>query len=113
MVEVKLSPMALADLKETRQYIREELENPIAATKVLSKITKNIRCLSSTPYMGATLSSIIDVETDYRFLLCGNYTAFYRIEGERIYVDRILYGRRDFVKLLLGEFAEAEEPDKS
>lgn len=111
MAEVKLSPLAQLDLKETKQYISAELENPIAAVNVLSKIIRNISYLENTPFMGAKLSSIIDIETDYRFLLCGNYTAFYRVEEQAVYIDRILYGRRDFVKLLLGECLEQEELD--
>lgn len=111
MAKIKLSPLALMDLKETRQYISAELENPSAAGNVLSQITKTIAHLANTPYMGANLSSIIDVETDYRVLVCGNYTAFYRVEEQAVYIDRILYGRRDFVKLLLGECQEREESD--
>lgn len=51
---------------------------------------------------GTTLSSITDVESDYRVLRVGNYLTFYRINGEEIYVDRILYTRRDYMRILLG-----------
>jgi plasmid stabilization system protein ParE len=53
--------------------------------------------------LGTKLSSLIDIATDYRFLVCGNYIAFYRIDGNDVYVIRILYGRRDYVKILFGE----------
>ncbi|MDY4256028.1 MAG: hypothetical protein SOX69_09960 [Oscillospiraceae bacterium] len=42
---------------------------------------------------------IIDFDTDYSFI-CGNYTAFYRIENDMKYIPRIIYGKRDFTRLL-------------
>ena len=59
--------------------------------------------------MGAPLSSIVDIETDYRFLVCGNYTAFYRYDEKFVYVIRVLYSRRDFMKILFGVPMVADE----
>ena len=58
--------------------------------------------------MGAPLSSIIELETGYRFLVSGQYTAFYRYEDNAVYVDRVLSGRRDFMRILFGDVAEEE-----
>ena len=69
----------------------------------VAKITKRIRMLADFPESGASLSSIVDFETDYRFLVCGNYTAFYRIENQTVKIIRVLYGRRNFMKILFGE----------
>lgn len=51
------------------------------------------------PFSGALLPVIIDFDTDYGFI-CGNYTAFYRIENDMKYIPRIIYGKRDFTRLL-------------
>ena len=80
MVSIKISPRAQKDMLEIKEYISEELCNPTAANNVLSIITKRIRELAEFPLMGAPLSSVIDFETGYRFLVCGQYTAFYRYE---------------------------------
>lgn len=108
MVSIKISPRAQKDLLEIKEYISEELCNPKAANNVLSIITKRIRELAEFPLMGAPLSSIIDFETGYRFLVCGQYTAFYRYEDDAVYVDRVLYGRRDFMRILFGDVAAEE-----
>lgn len=108
MVSIKISPRAQKDLLEIKEYISEELCNPTAANNVLSIITKRIRELAKFPLMGAPLSSIIDFEAGYRFHVCGQYTAFYRYEGDAVYVDRVLYGRRDFMRILFGDVAEEE-----
>ena len=102
MIEIKYSPDAIADLQKTKDYITEELCSATAAVNTIAKITKNVRMLSSFPESGAPLSSIVDFDTDYRFLVCGNYTVFYRFEGNTVYVIRVLYNRRDFMRLLFG-----------
>jgi len=58
--------------------------------------------------IGAPLDSITEVYSDYRFLVCGKYTVFYRVESNTIYVVRILYGRRDFMRILFGDVPDDE-----
>ena len=53
--------------------------------------------------MGALLASIANVDSDYRFIVSGNYLIFYRVSGMDVYVDRILYGRRDYLRILFGD----------
>lgn len=91
---------------EISKYITEELDNPTAAANIIARITKRIRELSEFPELGPPLDSIINIQTDYRFLVCGHYTAFYRHDGDGVYVYRVLYGRRDFMKILFGEPSE-------
>jgi addiction module RelE/StbE family toxin len=109
MVNLKISPKAQRDILEIKKYISEELGNPTAATNVLAKITKRIRDLMEFPFIGAPLSSVIKIETSYRYLVCGQYTAFYRYENDTVYVDRVLYGRRDFMRILFGDVEEEED----
>ena len=59
--------------------------------------------LESHGEMGALLSSIADVESGYRFLVTGSYLTFYRVQGSDVYVDRVLHGRRDYLRVLFGE----------
>lgn len=103
MAEIRFSPEAITDLQQMKAYITEELCNEQAAIGMVAKITKRIRQLSDFPESGAPLSSIVDFETDYRFLACGNYTAFYRIENQTVNIIRVLYGRRNFMQILFGE----------
>jgi hypothetical protein len=48
----------------------------------------------------ASLSLKINIKTDYRFLVCGVYLIFYKIEGEFISVYRVLNGMRDYLSIL-------------
>lgn len=109
MIKLQISPEAKDDLAEIRGHIERELCNPQAALNMVSKIIKRIRGLSDHPEMGASLSSIVDMKTNYRFLVCGNHLIFYRYENKVIFVTRILYGRRDYLHILFGNLPEDEE----
>ncbi len=102
MTQIVFSPKALDDLEQTKQYITEELQESQAAINTLNKTMKNIRILQKFPQSGPSLTAIVDFDTDYRYLVCGNYTAFYRYENNTVYIVRVLYGRRDFMRILFG-----------
>lgn len=108
MNNLHLSEEAQADLADIKAYITKELENPVAALSTVRKITKEIRTLREHALIGALLSSITDAEGNYRFLVTGNYLTFYRVQGSDVYVDRILYGRRDYLRTLFGDAQDEE-----
>ena len=106
MNKLHLSPEAQEDLSEIKAYIAEDLENPQAALSTVSKITKTIRLLQEHALIGTPLSSVADVNSDYRYLVSGNYMVFYRVAGKDVFIDRVLYGRRDYLRIL---FADTQE----
>lgn len=89
-----------------KEYITAELENPAAALNTVANITKAMRNLVDFPDIGTRISHTVEVQADYRYLVSGNYLVFYRQEGDRVYVVRVLYGRRDYLKILFGCFQE-------
>ena len=101
MNNLHLSDEAQADLAGIKSYIAKNLENPSAAISTVRNITKDIRRLREHSLIGTSLSSIADVESDYRFLVTGSYLTFYRVLDNDVYVDRVLYGRRDYLRILL------------
>ena len=96
--KIQYSPEALIDLDEIWEYIQIELGNPDAAENVVSKMMDTIDALENFPEQGAPLSSVAGIESDYRFILSGNYMAFYRVEANFISVDRVLYQRREYLR---------------
>jgi plasmid stabilization system protein ParE len=83
-MKLQITPLARNDLKEIHTYIKNDLLNPQAAINVVTRITHKLRLLVNFPALGAPLSFIAEVESDYRFLVCGNYTAFYRYDDKYI-----------------------------
>lgn len=110
MNKLQLSKAAQKDLQEIKSYIAIDLDNPKAALTAVSRITKKIRLLVDNPLMGATLASISGANSEERFLVCGNYMVFYRATHENVFVDRVLYGRRDYLRVLF-EKSESFESD--
>ena len=103
MTNINFTPDALEDLKEIKAYITEELCNEESAIRTVGNITKRIRRLADFPESGAPLSSIINLEVPYRFLVCGNYTAFYKVEANEVRIIRVLNARRNFMQILFGK----------
>lgn len=103
MYKLFISPAAQEDLLEIKRYITEELENPNSAKKVVLRITRRLRDLIDFPQSGVLLSSKINLDIGYRYIVCDNYLAFYRVEKDEIYVDRVMYGRRDYMKILFDD----------
>jgi plasmid stabilization system protein ParE len=105
---IHYTPEAEKDLAAIKEYIAVQLENPVAAVNTVTKITKHIRKLEQFPELGSRLSAIIDIVTDYRFFVCANYLAFYRIDGNDVHIIRVLYGRRDYVTIMFGKLPQEE-----
>ena len=103
MRKLRINPIARKDLADIKEYIKEELDNPTAAEDVVGKIVESYEKLKDFPLMGVELSSKIDIVTDYRFLASGKYIIFYKIDDEYVYIYRILYGRRDYTRILFDE----------
>lgn len=103
MSELHFAPEALFDLDSIWEYIAVDLENVRAARETVEHILDSVQRLTSFPHIGALLSSVAEVESDYRFIVCGSYLAFYRVVGEHVYIDRILYGARDYLRILFGD----------
>ena len=89
-------------------YIVSELQNRSAAERVIDRIMDAVDQLQNFAEMGTPLSSIADVGTDYRFLVSGNYMVFYRVQGSDVYIDRVLYGRSDFMSILFKDLLREE-----
>lgn len=100
--KIILAPESLQDLTDIGDYISEELSSPQAAYKLLSDIFSSIDLLKINPLMGANISALTNIVSDYRYLVVKNYLVFYRFSNSTIYVDRILYSRRNYISILLG-----------
>ena len=97
---IHYSPESRHDLDDIWDYIVSELQNRSAAEHVINRIMDTVDHLKNFAEMGTPLSSIADVGTGYRFLVSGNYMVFYRVQGNDVYIDRVLYGRSDYMSVL-------------
>ena len=101
--KIHYSPESRRDLDDIWDYIVLELQNRSAAERVINRIIDAVDPLKNFAEMGTPLSSIADIGTDYRFLVSGNYMVFYRIQGSDVYIDRVLYGRSNYINILFND----------
>ena len=106
--KIHYSPESRLDLDDIWDYIVSELQNRSAAERVIDRIIDAVDPLKNFAEMGTPLSSIADIGTDYRFLVSGNYMVFYRVQGNDVYIDRVLYGRSDYMSVLFKDLLREE-----
>lgn len=102
MIKLLVSPDAQADLDQIRAYIENESGEPEAGQKQIARITQRLWMLQEQPQMGAPLVAQVHLMTDYRYLVCGSYYAFYKVYGDEVSIVRILHCSMDFVRVLFG-----------
>ena len=97
---LKFSPEALRDLDKIYDYISNTLNSPVAADHTVNKILGKTDFLAENPEIGTQLFFENDLYSGYRYMVSDNYLVFYRISGDSVYVDRVIYGKRAYMKLL-------------
>ena len=109
MAKLLISQMARADMREIGDYISRELRNPSAALRQIRRFRENMSPLTEYPEMGTPLLAAGKQSVPYRYLVCGSYLIFYHVGSDSVYIDRVLYGRRDYMALLFGDQITEEE----
>ena len=105
------SPEAMQDLAGIQDYISLEFANSEAALRITNKILDAVENLGEFPRSGAPLASITGIANPYRFIVVGKYMVFYRVEERDIYIDRVLYGRRDYFRVLFGALKDGKREE--
>ena len=98
--KIHYSKVAEQDLDESYYYISQTLQNPIAAKNTIQGILTEVAELKTQPNTGKKVSLPNGLDSDYRFVMYKNYLAFYRHEENDIFIDRVLYGKRDYLRIL-------------
>ena len=109
MAKLIVSPLARADMRDIGDYISRELRNPDAALRMIRRFQDAMTPLREFPEMGSPLLMAGKQSAPYRTLVCGSYLIFYHVNNDAVHIDRILYGRRNYMALLFGDQLEEEK----
>jgi toxin YoeB len=93
-LEVAWSTAALRDRREILKYWIDHNGSAVYSTKLYEEWEAMIGVISLNPYIGRP--------TDHgtvRVKLVGAYNIFYLPDGDRLYIIRIMHGRRDMSQL--------------
>ena len=105
MYLIKITEPAEKDLQDAAKYIAVELKNASAAVRLLDATYEAVYSLEEMP----TRHALVDDESlagrGIRFFPVHNYLVFYvvREETKTVFIERFLYGRRDWITILRGE----------
>lgn len=94
------SPLSQQDLDGIFRYISQTLHNLESAKKIVSDILDGAENLEAFPFIGSLVEGLPAEIGEYRVIGIHNYLVFYRVTAGHIFVDRILYKRRDYLPLL-------------
>jgi plasmid stabilization system protein ParE len=100
--EVRVSAPAENDLRDIARYITFQLSAPTTALNMIRTIREAIAKLEMAPLIHPLVRDDRLAAMGYRLLVVKNYIAFY-IANEKektVDVDRILFGRRDWVSII-------------
>lgn len=103
MYNLFITDKARNDLREIREYISVDLDNAKSAANIVGDIVRKMGQLRDFPEIGTPLSARINIKTDYRRIVCGNYNVFYRVETDTVKIIRVLHARRNFMAILFGK----------
>jgi plasmid stabilization system protein ParE len=93
---------AQIEMREIYRYIADELHNPIAAARRISLIDDAIQSLKNDPARFTLVRDSYLASKGYRLIVANNHLVFFIIRENEcaVSVMRILYGRRDWMRLL-------------
>ena len=99
-MNLRYTPAARDDLRRIRDYLRDELAQPLSAERIPAEIVRRCARLKTPPRLGPPLAPRVRRPADLRYLPCAAHLAFYRIDPDAVSILRILNTRQDFVRIL-------------
>ena len=98
--EIIMTPDAVEDLWELRNYIADVLLSPDTALEYIRAVRKEIASLAQFPARFNPMDDEPWHSRGVRRLLAKNFYVYYRIDepGKRVSVMNVIYARRDQLK---------------
>ena len=100
--KVIVSELAERDLRDIAQYIAVQLASPLTALEIIDKFEEAFSSLEQMPGRCPPINDARLSSQGYRKLILDNYIIFFSIDEKlkAVNVERILYGRREWLRLL-------------
>lgn len=95
--KIRYLPLFVEDLEQVIVYIRDELSNPEAAKKFLSKVEKAILKRSYNPTSFEVYLGNSTRKNPYYKIYVNNYIIFYVVIDNVMEVRRIIHNKRNYM----------------
>ena len=100
MYTLKYAKSYRDDMKSTINYIKYNLQNPIAAQRLKEEIKSKYKNLKENPFIYPVVSDEYLASKGYRFIMVNNFMIFYKVKEMQIEIVRFLYGYRNWINIL-------------
>ena len=97
---VEYSKAAVRDLDRVWSEVFRASRSYDITERYLNDLMNIVESKSEYPLSGAPLYYEDRFTGYYYYFVFKEYLAFYRLESERILVDRVLFGRSDYIRIL-------------
>ena len=98
---LEYSPEAIRDLDDVYNDVFTASSSLEVTHKYLDELQDEIESLVTHPKTG-TLLYYEDMFTGYYYIRFKEYLSFFRLEDNKMLVDRILFRKRDYIRILFG-----------
>ena len=93
--KIRYLPSFKQDLRDTKNYIADTLQNPEAAKSLIEETEKAIMKRSEMPLSFEPVQLLYDPQHPYYKIYVKNYVVYYVVIDNVIEIRRFLYGRRN------------------
>lgn len=90
-------------IEEIYQYVLSKSNDEDTAKRFVNELIDKTEILKTQTFVGRQLEIIDNIVTQYRFLVYKDYLIFYRVDENKVYIDRILNSKMDYVKEFIKE----------
>lgn len=90
-------------IEEIYQYVLSKSNDEDTAKRFVNELIDKTEILKTQAFVGRQLEIIDNIVTQYRFLVYKDYLIFYRVDENKVYIDRILNLKMDYVKEFIKE----------
>ena len=95
--EIVFSKKSELQIDEIYQYVYNASNDEETAKKFVNELLDKTEILKKQAFVGRQLELIDNIVTQYRFIRYKDYLMFYRVDDKKVYIDRILSSKRDYV----------------
>lgn len=101
--KIVFSKKSEQQIDEIYQYVLSKSNDEDTAKQYVNELIDKTEILKKHAFIGRQLEIIDNIVTQYRFLIYKDYLMFYRVDENKVYIDRILSSKTDYVKEFIKE----------
>lgn len=99
MMELRINPLVVKDLKSIKDFIAEDNVNK--ALETVQEIYRQFKNIQQFPYIGADLSKRVSFKTDYKYVVWEDYVVLYKVSKDAVEIYRVVNRYQDVTRIFV------------